>query len=192
MMEMGVLDGSDEKDEARLKALFERVEGPEHTGPKGLIHPGTSDFVMPVQNAMIALGEFQYERPDRGLWYLQRIAETCDIGMPWAIPEFEAMAGGYRPCFLQLWSSATYNWLMVQGWFRLLPDPNRGVVLVRPQLPAEWQNVQVKNLSVWGKRYDLSIQRKDEGIQFSAVPLSEDADHPFRVQPTPDTPVTFV
>jgi hypothetical protein len=192
MMEMGVLDGSGEHETARIEALFDKVEGPEHTGPKGLIHPGTTDFVMPIQNAIVALAEFQYGRPDRGLWYLQRIAEICGRGMPWAIPEFEVMRGGYRPCFLQLWSSATYNWLMVQGWFRLSPDPNRGVVLVRPQLPAEWQAAQVKNLALWGRRYDLSLQRKDGEIEFSVVALDGDDDHPFRVDPAPDLPVAFV
>jgi glycogen debranching enzyme len=192
MMEMGVLQGSDDQDASRLKALFERVEGPEHTGPKGMIHPGTSDFVMPIQNAIVALAELQYGRPDQGLWYLQRIAELCDQGMPWAIPEFEVMRGGYRPCFLQLWSSAAYNWLMAQGWFRLLPDPDRGIVHVRPQLPAAWEAVQVKNLTLWGKQYDLSLRRQAGEIDFSVVPLSGKDGHPFRIDPAPDLPVTFV
>ncbi len=191
MMEMGVLDGSNAQDAARLTSLFGKVEGPEHTGPKGMIHPGTSDFVMPIQNAIVAQAEFQYGRPDHGLWYLQRMAELCDRGMPWAIPEFEVMRGGYRPCFLQLWSSAAYNWLAVQGWFRLLPNPDRGVVLVRPQLPAEWQEVHVRNLRLWGERYDLSLQRKEGEIQFNVVPLNGSHSHPFQLDLAPDTPVEF-
>jgi len=149
---------------------------------------------MPVGNAIVALAEFQYGRLDRGLWYLQRIAELCDRGMPWAIPEFESMRRGYRPCFLQLWSSAAYNWLMVQGWFRLLPDPNRGVVRARPQLPTEWQAVHVKKLKVWGERYDLSLQRSEGEIQLIVVPLGggSGSGHPFRLDPAPDIPVAFV
>ncbi len=193
MMEMGVLDGSNAKDASRITSLFGKVEGPEHTGPRGLIHPGTNEFVMPVGNAIVALAEFQYSRPDRGLWYLQRIAELCDRGMPWAIPEFEFMRGGYKPCFLQLWSSAAYNWLAVQGWFRLLPDPDRGVVLVRPQLPTGWQSAQVKNLSVWGERYDLSLWRTSaEGeIQLNVATLDGGNSHPFRLDLTSDLPVEF-
>jgi glycogen debranching enzyme len=193
MLEMGVLDGSTAQDAARADSLFAKVEGPEHTGPKGIIHPGTSDFVMPVGNAMVALAEFEYGRPDRGLWYLQRMAELCDRGMPWAIPEFEIkMHSSYKPCFLQLWSSAAYNWLAVQGWFRLLPDPDRGEVLVRPQLPTDWEGVKVKNLALWGERYDLALQRVDGKIQLIVEPLSQTAGNPFHLDDTSDMPVIFV
>lgn len=191
MMEMGVLDGSDPLEAARIQSLFEKVEGPEHTGPGGVLHPGTSDFTMPIQNAIVALAEFQYGRPDRGLWYLQRMSELCDHWMPWAIPEFATMMGSYKPCFVQLWSSAAYNWLMVQGWFRLLPDPDRGVVLVRPQLPETWREARVKNLSLWGRRYDLSLRREAGGIEFGVVPLDGVGDHPFRVETPQSTPVHF-
>lgn len=192
MMETNVLDGSDRRNAARLAGLFTQVEGPEHTGPKGIIHPGTSDFVMPIQNAIVALAELQYGRPDPGLMYLQLMAELCDQASPWAIPEFEAEQGGDKACFIQLWSSAAYNWLMLQGWFRLLPDPHRETVLVRPQLPVGWNAVSVENLSVWGRRYNLSLERKDNTIEFTAVPLDEQDEHPFRVEDDPALPVIFV
>jgi hypothetical protein len=187
MMEMGVLDGGDK----RLDNLFSKVEGPEHTGPKGVIHPGTSDFVMPIQNAIVALAELQYGRPDRGLWYLERMAELCGQATPWAIPEFEGAVGGDRACFIQLWSSAAYNWLMVQGWFRLLPDPDKNVVWVRPQLPTEWDSARVENLTVWGRRYNLLIEREGGTITFSATALSGESTHPFRVDPDPVLPAIF-
>ncbi len=188
MMEMGVPVGKD----ARLVGLFEKVEGPEHTGPKGIIHPGTTDFVMPIQNAIVALAELQYGRPEQGLWYLERMAELCGQATPWAIPEFEGKVGGDKACFMQLWSSAAYNWLMVQGWFRLLPDPDKGVVWVRPQLPAEWDSARVENLTLWGKRYDLSLKRENGGISFSATPLPGESTHPFRVDADPALPAVFV
>lgn len=188
MMEMGVPDGKD----ARLGGLFEKVEGPEHTGPKGIIHPGTKDFVMPIQNAIVALAELQYGRPEQGLWYLERMAELCGQATPWAIPEFEGKVGGDKACFMQLWSSAAYNWLMVQGWFRLLPNPDKGIVWVRPQLPAEWDSARVENLMLWGKRYDLALKRENGGISFSATPLSGESTHPFRVDADPDLPAVFV
>ncbi len=192
MMEMGVLDGSNAQDAARLTSLFGKVEGPEHTGPTGMIHPGTSDFVMPVQNAIVALAEFQYGRPDRGLWYLQRMSDLCGQAMPWAIPEFEAPEGSDRACFLQLWSSAAYNWLMVQGWFRLQPDPDRGIVLVRPQLPSNWQTVKVRNLTLWGKRYDLSLRRAGNQIEFSVTPRAGGNEHPFCLDPAAGLVTMFV
>lgn len=192
MMEMGVLDANDPQNAARVSSLFEKVEGKKHTGPKGIIHPGTSDFVMPIQNAIVALAELQYSRPDRGLWYLERMADLCGQGAPWAIPEFEAEPGSGRACFLQLWSSAAYNWLMLQGWFRLWPDPDKRVVLVRPQLPSGWDEVRVENLELWGRRYDLSLRREGDDIHFSAVPLSGHEEHPFRVDPDPKLPVAFV
>lgn len=192
MMETNVLDGSDLADATRLARLFAQVEGPEHTGPKGVIHPGTRDFVMPIQNAIVAQAELQYGRPDQALWYLQRMAELCDQASPWAIPEFEGEYGGDKACFIQLWSSATYNWLMLQGWFRLLPDPDRQLVLVRPQLPSGWNAVRVENLCMWGRRYDLSLERKNNTIEFTAVPLDGENGHPFRVEEEPALPVIFV
>ena len=194
MMEMGVLDGTNPEDVARIASLFEKVEGPEHTGPQGLVHPGTDGFVMPIGNAIIALAEFQYGRPDMGLMYLQLVADLCDRAMPWAIPEFDLTQteGSYKPCFLQLWSSAAYNWLAVQGWFRLLPDPDRGVVLVRPQLPSDWEGVQVKNLTLWGESYDLALRRKGDEVEFTVSPLKGGSSHPFQVEPAPILPVEFV
>jgi hypothetical protein len=187
MMEMGVLDG----DDPRLDSLFGKVEGPEHTGPKGIIHPGTEDFVMPIQNAIVALAELQYGRPERGLWYLERMAELCGQQTPWAIPEFEGDVGGDKACFMQLWSSAAYNWLMVQGWFRLLPDPEKGIVWVRPQLPKDWDHAEVKNLTVWGRRYDLSLTRENGSISFAATPLFGESAPPFRVDLRSDSPAIF-
>jgi glycogen debranching enzyme len=188
MMEMAVLDGSD----PRLNGLFETIEGPEHTGPKGVIHPGTTDFVMPIQNAILALAELQYGRADRGLWYLERMAELCGYNMPGAIPEFEAEQGTAKACFLQLWSSAAFNWLMVQGWFRLLPDPQQEVVWVRPQLPSGWDSTQVRNLTIWGKRYNLTLQRRGNSIDLDVEPLSGGEAHPFRLDPQPSLPAVFV
>ncbi|MDQ6693613.1 MAG: hypothetical protein M3014_04225 [Chloroflexota bacterium] len=192
MMETNALDGSDHRDVARLAALFAKVEGPEQTGPEGIIHPGTTDFVMPIQNAIVALAELQYGRPDKGLVYLQFMAELCDQATPWAIPEFKGEYGGDKACFIQMWSSATYNWLMVQGWFRLLPDPETQIVLVRPQLPAGWNEAHVKNLSLWARRYDLSLERKNGTIEFSAMPLDGRPGHPFCVEAEPTLPVIFV
>jgi glycogen debranching enzyme len=186
VLEMGVL-GRDE--EPRIAGLFEKVEGPEHTGPKGMVHPGTEDFVMPIQNAMVALAEFRYGRPDEGLWYLERMAELRGASMPWAIPEFE----GPKGCFLQAWSSAAFNWLLVQGFLRLNPDPLTGTVSVQPQLPRDWPYLEVNNLAIWGRTCDLRIARGKHGIEFSATQYGAGKDElRFDVALDPDIPVTFV
>jgi hypothetical protein len=161
VLEMGVLGTGEEE---RITALFERVEGPEHTGPAGIIHPGTRDFVMPIQNAIVAQAEFRYGRVDQGLWYLERMAELAGYYMPWAIPEFV----GHDACFLQAWSSAAYNWLLVQGVLRLEPDPVAGTVRVQPELPSDWDFFAVKNLPIAGARYDLHITRGPAGLRFAA------------------------
>ena len=159
VLEMGVV-----QDATKARRLFEKVEGPEHTGPKGLIHPGTTDFVMPIQNAIMALAEFRYHRPDQGLRYLQFCAEVYGYYMPWAIPEFV----GPNACFLQAWSSAAFNWLIVQGFFRLQPDPLTATILVQPQLPTGWRQLQISNIEVWGALYDLRLERQpDDQIKFS-------------------------
>jgi hypothetical protein len=184
-LEMGLLDGSDME---RVRLLFDGIEGPEHTGPRGVIHPGIADFVMPIQNAIIALAEFRYGRPDKGLWYLERMAELAGHYMPWAIPEFV----GRLASFLQAWSSAAYNWLLVQGFFRLNPDPSNGLIVVQPQLPSGWNELEVSNLTIWGKRYDLRLQRAGEGYEFTATPCDgEQGAARFEVVTTPDLPVTF-
>lgn len=187
MTETAVIEGSD----PRVANLFATVEGPEHTSPKGIVHPGTDDFVMPIQNAIVALAELQYSRPDEGLWYLQRMSELAGQAMPWAIPEFEGEYGDDKACFMQLWSSAAYNWLMVQGWFRLLPDPAADVIWVRPQLPADWDSAEVRNLEIWGSRYNLSLRRENDKISFKATSLSGGSAHYFRVVENPETPVVF-
>jgi hypothetical protein len=178
-----------ESETDRINRLFERVEGPEHTGPRGLIHPGTADFVMPIQNAIIAQAEFRYNRPNQGLWYLERMAELDGHYMPWAIPEFV----GENACFIQAWSSAAYNWLIVQGFFRLNPDPVTGVVLVQPQLPDGWDVLEANNLTLWQGSYDLRLERFSGGLNFSYIERTAGAIKPhFEVVARPGLPVTFI
>jgi hypothetical protein len=184
-LEMGLLG---EGDAERIATLFAATEGPGHTGPQGVIHPGTEDFVMPIQNAIVALAEFRYGRPDKGLWYLERMAELCGHFMPWAIPEH----AGAGACFVQLWSSAAYNWLVAQGMLRLNPDPLTNRVAVQPQLPNSWNRLDVSNLPLWGGRFDLRLERGGDGITFTShVRQSGDREPQFEVNATPALPVTF-
>jgi glycogen debranching enzyme len=184
-LEMGLLDGSQRE---RIERLFAKVEGPEHTGPRGIIHPGTSDVVMPIQNAIVALAEFRYGRPDRGLWYLERMAETSGRLMPWAIPEYSTDGG----CCIQAWSSAAYNWLIVQGLLRLNPDPANEEIVVQPQLPSGWGRFRVENLSIWGRRYDITLARGADGIEIAVNSRDGDNHAPFRIARDPQVPANFV
>ena len=183
-LEMGVV-----KDLVRATQLFETVESSKHTGPQGLILPGSTNFVMPIQNAILALAEFRYHRPDQGLRYLQFCAEVYGYYMPWAIPEFV----GHDACFVQAWSSATFNWLAVQGFFRLQPDPLRNVIIVQPQLPSNWNFVEVKNLCIWDVYYNLRLERLLNRIEFHfQLVESEAIAARFEVVNNPDYPVDFV
>lgn len=186
-LEMGLLDGSQTE---LLDHLFAKIQGPEHTGPKGIIHPGTSDVVMPIQSGIVALAEFRYGRPDLGLWYLERMAEVSGRLMPGAIPEYSDGEG----CFIQAWSSAAYNWLIVQGLLRLNPDPARGVIVAQPQLPTGWDHFRVENLAIWGRHYDITLARGTTGIEFAVTPRDRDEhEHEqFEVVYDPKLPVTFV
>lgn len=185
VLELGVLDHSNQ---AKITKLFETVESPAHTGAKGVIHPGTTDFVMPIQNAIVAQAEFRYNRPDKALWYIERCAELSGYYMPWAIPEFV----GKNACFLQAWSSATFNWLSVQGFFRLNPDPLKKIIYVQPQLPKDWDFLAVSNLNLWGNFYDLRLERKGLKLEFSAKLISQTATPlSFEVITNPPLPVRF-
>jgi hypothetical protein len=183
---MGVLD---EAHQSKIDKLFETVESPAHTGPRGIIHPGTLDFVMPIQNAIMAQAEFRYNRPDKGLWYLERCAEVYGYYTPWAIPEFV----GEKACFIQAWSSATFNWLSVQGFLCLNPDPISRTIYVQPQLPSNWDHFEVNNLILWGNAYNLRLERDSTGISFTAKLISGNAGQiDFKVISTPTRPVRFV
>gem|GEM_PF-2495269 len=186
-LEMGLLPEPEYS--VRISQLFQTVESPKHTGSRGIIHPGTADFVMPIQNAIVALAEFRYGRVDKGLWYLERIVELSGYYMPWAIPEFV----GRGSCFLQAWSSAANNWLLVQGFFRLNPDPRTGVIFVQPQLPNDWDYAEANNLSIWGGRYDLKLERSDNQLLFSfhEIVLSPQKLR-FEVVLEPTLPASFV
>lgn len=186
-LEFGVV-----RDAQRAAQMFETVEGPKHTGPRGIILPGSTDFVMAIQNAIVALAEFRYNRPDQGLKYLQFCADEYGYYMPWAIPEFI----GFDACFVQAWSSATFNWLAVQGFFRLNPDPARRVIEVRPQLPTDWPYLEVKNLRLWEVAYDLRLDRQADGMVKFSWQLSEGnpgaTPAAFEVVSEPTVPVSFV
>ncbi len=188
-LEMGLLRQDDAAEAKRIERLFELVEGPGHTGPKGIIHPGTTDFVMPIQNAIVALAEFRYGRPNKGHRYLEHMVDLYGYYMPWAIPEFVGPTG----CFLQAWSSAAYNWLVVQGMFGLQPDPVQKTVLVQPQLPDGWDFIEVRNLTIWQGRYDLRLEREGDTVKFSSKEHLASPDNlRFEVINKPELPTSFV
>lgn len=184
-LEMGLLD---DQHADRLSQLFTKVENLPHTGPRGLIHPGTADFVMPIQNGIMALAEFRYNRVDKGLWYLERMAELNGFFMPGAIPEH----AGSTACFAQAWSSAAYNWLIVQGLVRLNPDPLGNRITIQPQLPTGWNHFTVDNLTIWGRAFNIRLERQSAGIKVALTPMNHGTTIPATVVDSPRPPVSFV
>ena len=123
-----------------------------------------------------------------GLLFSQNL-RLAGYYMPWAIPEFV----GRGSCFLQAWSSAASNWLSIQGFFRLKPDPVTRVITVQPQLPTSWEYTEAKNLSIWGGRYDLRLDRSGNQLQFSFVEIEAGPQKlRFEVVLEPILPASFV
>jgi hypothetical protein len=59
-------------------------------------------------------------------------------------------------------------------------------------LPAEWDSLEVRNLTIWGTPCRLRLQRTATGIDFTAETTTQDTPPAFAVTGDSPVPVRFV
>ncbi|WP_431125124.1 glycogen debranching protein [Flagellimonas flava] len=103
--------------------------------------------VMTLPTGVQAIAENNYGRPDEALDYLERMTRTFSYALPGSIYEVSPDYG----MMTQAWNIYSYAIPIVQQFFGILPMANQKRVVIRPQMPTEWdegaslENVKIAN-----------------------------------------------
>ncbi|ONI47770.1 hypothetical protein AN644_03975 [Candidatus Epulonipiscium fishelsonii] len=94
---------------------------------------------------------------DRAYELLERLVGCANIGMPCTISEILPDDG----CFMQFWSGYGIHHVFVEDILGIKVDAPNKKVTVRPQLPAQLNYVEIKNLLVGNCTYNITYTRKN-------------------------------
>ncbi len=113
-----------------------------------------------------AWAEFSYDRAEKGVEYLLRLARLMRVGCLGAIDE---VLRGDRPeprgCPLQGWSSSVLVQGVVEWLLGVRPNALLGVVEIDPTVPFTWKEVRLRNLRVGSGYLDYALMRKAGGFR---------------------------
>jgi len=75
--------------------------------------------------------------------------------------------------FLQLWSSSIFIQAIIEGLFGIDPIPRKNKFDVKPYLPEDWDFMELKNLRIFDKFYDILIKRVEGEIKKEIKDVTE-------------------
>jgi glycogen debranching enzyme len=111
--------------------------------------------VMTLPTGVLAIAENNYGRPDRALDYLKRMTKSFSFALPGSIyevsPDYGMMA--------QAWNIYSYAVPVVQQFFGIQPDASREMIRFQPQMPGQWNEAKLENVTVGSNELDITFSR---------------------------------
>ena len=128
--------------------------------------------VWPLYTGWTAMAEYRTGRSLAAFEHLQSNARLTWLEDPGAITEL--LSGEFyqplaRSSSHQMWSSAMLLSPAIRGLFGVSPDALNHRLTVAPQLPADWNQVTLRNVAVGGTRYQITIDRKGNELVIDAA-----------------------
>ena len=100
--------------------------------------------VMTLPTGVQAIAENNYGRPDKALDYLKRMTRTFSYALPGSIYEVSPDYG----MMTQAWNIYSYAIPIVQQFFGIRPQAMKKTVVVKPQMPSEWNEASLENVVI--------------------------------------------
>lgn len=131
--------------------------------------------VWPLFTGWASVAEYRSGHPLAGYADLMQNAEqttTQDLG---AVTEL--LSGAFfqpmgRSTSHQLWSSAMVVTPLLRGMFGVRPDALTHTLHIRPQLPADWDNAEVRRIHVGASVCSVRFERRGESLIAAVSTLS--------------------
>lgn len=120
---------------------------------------------MTIATGVQAVAECRYGRPDRALKYINAITNSFGYEMPGSINEIMPDYG----CFVQEWTNYGIEIPLIQFFFGIHPEAYNKKVIIKPDLPIGWENIQLKNLRVGENIISFSRERDSGQITYHLV-----------------------
>jgi hypothetical protein len=127
--------------------------------------------VWPLYTGWTAMAEYRTGRSLAAFEHLQSSARLTDLQDPGAITE--VLSGEFyqplaRSSSHQLWSSAMLLSPAIRGLFGINADALNHRLTISPQLPADWNHVALRNVTVGNTRYNVTMDRKGPELVIDA------------------------
>jgi glycogen debranching enzyme len=120
--------------------------------------------VWPLFTGWVALGAYAYGRPHVGYQALMANASltyTSALGYVTELLSGDFNTPFGRSSHHQVWSEAMVVTPAVRGLLGIEATDGGGMLRFAPQLPADWNNLAVRNLRVGTTRFDLTLKRAE-------------------------------
>ncbi len=128
--------------------------------------------VWPLFSGWVSMGAYAYGRPHVGYQALMASAlltEQDALGYVTELLSGDFNAAFGRSSHHQVWSEAMVATPVVSGLLGLDVRDRGRLLRFAPQLPADWDSVQVGNVVVGDARYDFRLVRTDSELRITAT-----------------------
>ena len=126
--------------------------------------------VMTLPTGVQAIAENNYGRPNEALDYLKRMTRTFSYALPGGMyevsPDYGMMA--------QAWNIYAYAVPIVHQFFGLTPIAQNKTVVVKPQMPDEWDTAHLENVKVSDNSISIFYEKKGASLSVSVEQTNPD------------------
>ena len=123
------------------------------TGSKSFSYTGA---VMTLPTGVSAIGESRYGNADGTLDYLKRMTRSFGFALPGSMYEVSPDYG----MFTQAWTLYSFSVPIVMQFFGIQPDAGNKVIHIRPQMPSNWEEANIKKVIVGDNEINLTFVDK--------------------------------
>ena len=165
--------GIDERRDATITALFDRLwtdEGGVHV-EKSNPDPAVSSIFWDRGTLYALRGTFLAGATDRSLEKLQKFSEIRLLGerVPYVVEAYPEGAMAHLSA-----ESALYCRVFTEGLFGIRPV-SLGSFECRPELPTGWDRMALRHIRLFGKDFDLAVERRGGDTFVELIPNDRSA-----------------
>ncbi len=126
--------------------------------------------VMTLPTGVQIVAENNYGRPDMALNYLKRMTRSFSYALPGSIYEVSPDYG----MMTQAWNIYSYAVPIVNQFFGVQPDAARKKVVIKPQMPSEWDVASLENIAVSDNSISISYDASGSGLKLKVTQTQPD------------------
>lgn len=121
--------------------------------------------VMTLPTGVQAVAENNYGNPDKALDYLKRMTRSFSFAFPGSMYEVSPDYG----MITQAWNIYSFAIPVVQQFFGIQPMASEKQILIKPQMPSEWNEASLENVNVADNSISVFYTKTDKTITYKII-----------------------
>lgn len=143
----------------------------EHCGEYGpYLSAIERDRMMTIATGVQAMAECAYGRVDEALWYINCIVDTFGRTLPGSINEMMPDYG----CPVQAWTIYGIATPLIRYIYGLQPETYKKTLTLSPNLPSDWNFIEIKDLPIGDNKINYKVKRLDDGLEITLETTEKD------------------